>query len=106
MFPIYEVEKAYLPYNEIYESYYGTSVWDAAYQGSSSSASGVSNSVGLKQEVIDNEVQYQILYEKAVKEKYSLSEDDKKDAEEKAEDRSCSLIFRRGNWLTALRRGR
>lgn len=86
MFPIYEVEKAYLPYNEIYESYYGTSVWDAAYQGSSSSASGVSNSVGLKQEVIDNEVQYQILYEKAVKEKYSLSEDDKKDAEEKAEE--------------------
>ncbi len=85
MFPIYEVERAYLPYNEVYESYYGTSVWDAAYQGTAVSASGVSNSVGLKQEVIDNEVQYEILYEKAVKEKYTLSEDDKKEAEEQAE---------------------
>lgn len=86
MFPIYEVERVYLPYNEMYESYYGTSVWEAAYQGGSGSSSGVSNAVGLKQEIMDREVQYEILYEKAVAEKYSLSEDEKKDAEEKAEE--------------------
>lgn len=97
MYPIYEVERAYLPYNEIYEAYYGTSVWDATYQGSSGSSTGVTNSVGLKQEVINSEVQYEILYQKAVAAKYKLTSDEKKEAEEQAEENLKGL-----SWLQKL----
>lgn len=87
MWPIFEVESVYLSYNEMYEMYMGTSVWDAAYQGSSgSSASGVSNSVGLKQEIIDREVQYEILYQKATAADYKLTDDEKKEAKENAKE--------------------
>lgn len=87
MYPIYEVESTYLPYNEMYETYTGKSIWESDYQGSSGSkASGITNSIGLKQEILNSEVQYEILYQKAVKAKYKLSSDEKKDAEKKAED--------------------
>lgn len=97
MYPIYEVERAYLPYNEIYEAYYGTSVWDATYQGGSGSTTGVSNSIGLKQEVINSEVQYEILYQKALKAKYTLSADDKKEIEKDVEEQLKGL-----SWLQKL----
>lgn len=84
MYPIYEVESEYLPYNEMYESYYGTSIWEADYQGSDVSVSGVTNSIGLKQEILNSEVEYEILYQLAVKDKYKLTSDEKKTAEKDA----------------------
>lgn len=98
MYPIYEVESTYLPYNEMYEAYTGKSVWESDYQGASGSASsGITNSIGLKQEILNGEVQYEILYQKAVKAKYKLSSDEKKDVEKKAEDALEGL-----SWLQKL----
>lgn len=48
--------------------------------------SGVSNSIGWKQEVLNAEVQYEILYQKAKEAKYELTEDEKKDAAEDAKE--------------------
>lgn len=87
MYPIYERESTYLPMEEMYQYYMGTSVWDAAYQGEDTSiASGTPNSSALKQEIINKETEYGILYNEAVNAKYELTEDEKKDAEKKAED--------------------
>lgn len=88
LWPIFEVESVYLSYNEMYEMYMGTSVWDATYQGTSGTAEamGVTNSVGLKQEIIDNEVQYEILYQKAVKAGYKLTEEEKKESADAAKE--------------------
>ena len=88
LWPIFEVESVYLSYNEMYEMYMGTSVWDAAYQGSSGTAQamGVTNSVGLKQEIIDKEVQYEILYQKAVAADYKLTEEEKKESDDAAKE--------------------
>ena len=81
----------------MYEAYYGTSVWEAPYQGSGTSSTGVTNSVGLKQEIIDTEVEYEILYQKAVEAKYTLTDEDKKQAEEWADDALKGL-----SWLQKL----
>lgn len=98
MYPIYEVESQYLPYNEMYESVTGSSVWEAEYQGSSTSGlSGVTNSIGLKQEVINSEVQYEIMYQKAVKAKYKLTNAQKKDAKKRAKEALKGL-----SWLQKL----
>lgn len=87
MYPIYERESTYLPMEEMYQYYMGTSVWDAAYQGEDTSiASGTPNSSALKQEIINKETEYGILYNEAVNAKYELTEDEKKDAEKQAED--------------------
>ena len=87
MYPIYERESTYLPMEEMYQYYMGTSVWDAAYQGEDTSiASGTPNSSALKQEIINKETEYWILYNEAVNAKYELTEDEKKDAEKQAED--------------------
>lgn len=86
MYPIYEVESQYLPYNEMYESYTGNSVWESQYQGSNSNVpAGSTNVTGLKQEVLDKEVEYEILYQEAVKAKYKLTDKEEKKAEEQAE---------------------
>lgn len=86
MYPIYEVESQYAPYNEMYMAYMGTSFWESDYQGSSgTTASGITNSIGLKQEIINREVQYEIISKLAEKAGYKLSADDKKEAEKKAE---------------------
>lgn len=89
MYPIYEVESQYSPYNEMYMSAMGTSFWDSPYQDSSAtgeSASEVTNAIGLKQEVITREVQYEILSKLASSNKISLTQDEKKKAEKDAED--------------------
>lgn len=87
MYPIYERESTYLPMDEMYQYYMGTSVWDSAYQGEDTSiASGTPNSSALKQEIINKETEYGILYNEAVNAKYELTEDEKKDAEKQAED--------------------
>lgn len=87
MYPIYEQESRYLPLNEMYQYYMGTSVWDTTYQGEDTSVeSGTTNSEGIKQEIINKETEYEILYQEAVKAKYELTDDEKKDAEKQAED--------------------
>lgn len=86
MYPIYELESTYLPYNEWYQSMSGGTIWEADYQGEAGTMSGVSNSIGWKQEVLNAEVQYEILYQKAKEAKYELTEDEKKDAAENAKE--------------------
>ncbi len=98
MYPIYEVESKYLPYDEMYQSYYGTSVWDADYQGSDTSVSGMTNSIGLKQDVLNSEVEYEILYQMAKKANYELTEDEKKKASEDAEKALKDL-----SWIQKMR---
>ncbi|MCI9128341.1 MAG: hypothetical protein HFG28_14475 [Eubacterium sp.] len=88
MYPIYEVESQYAPYNEMYMSAMGTSFWNSAYQGSGGTGEGVSevtNAIGIKQEIISREVQYEILSKLASKNKFTLTEDEKKEAEKNAE---------------------
>ena len=64
MYPIYERESAYLPYDEMYQMYTGKSIWENNYMGSDRNiTSTVTNAIGLKQEVIDTETEYEILYQ-------------------------------------------
>ncbi|MCD7825417.1 MAG: SurA N-terminal domain-containing protein [Clostridiaceae bacterium] len=88
MYPIYEIESEYQQWDELYQMYYGTSVWDATYQGSNSSAAaaGATNAVGLKQEVIDQEIEYELLYQKATEAGYSLDDEDNAEIEEEVAD--------------------
>lgn len=86
MYPIYERESRYLPSNDIYEQIMNTSVWDTAYMGTDPTIdSSVSNSEGLKQEIINAETEYEVLYREATKADYKLTDDEKKDAKEQAE---------------------
>ncbi|MBR1742620.1 MAG: hypothetical protein IJ733_12295 [Lachnospiraceae bacterium] len=89
MFPIYEVEKEYAPLNAQYEQFLGSSFWEQDYQGDGSSTStaltGVSNSVGFKQQIMNSEVSYIILSGKAKDEKMSLTDEEKADAHKKAD---------------------
>lgn len=86
LYPIYERESRYLPSNEIYEQIMGTSVWDTAYMGQDSTVdSSLSNAEGLKQEIINAETEYEVLYQEAVKANYSLTDEEKKDAKEQAD---------------------
>ena len=87
MYPIYEMESQYSSYNEMYLAAMGTSFWDSDYQGSEGTGSSdVTNSIGLKQEILNREVQYEILSKLAEKDKMKLSEDEKKEAEKNAEE--------------------
>lgn len=97
IYPIYEVESMYLPYDEMYQAQLGYSVWEAQYQGDSS-LSGVTNSVGLKQQVLNTEVEYEILYQLAKKADYKLSAEDKKEVEKKVEEAMKGL-----SWMQKLR---
>ena len=94
MYPIYERESQYLPSNEIYESYLGTSIWDAGYMGTDSTVdSNVTNAEGLKQEIINAETEYAVLYNEAVKAKYKLTKDEEKDARSQAKKAVKGLSF-------------
>lgn len=87
MYPIYERESQYLPSNDIYEQIMGTSVWDTAYMGSDPTVdSSLSNSEGLKQEIINAETEYAVLYKEATKADYKLTDEEKQDAVKQAED--------------------
>lgn len=87
MYPIYEMESQYSSYNEMYLAAMGTSFWDSDYQGSEGTGSSdMTNSIGLKQEILNREVQYEILSKLAEKDKMKLSEDEKKKAEKNAEE--------------------
>ena len=73
MYPIYVKESTYLPYDEMYQAYMGTSVWESTYQGSDKNVpSGISNKIGIKQEVLDEEEAYEVLYQEAKKSNYKL----------------------------------
>lgn len=94
MYPIYERESKYLPSNEIYESYLGTSIWDAGYMGTDSTVdSNVTNAEGLKQEISNAETEYAVLYNEAVKAKYKLTKDEEKDARSQAKKAVKGLSF-------------
>ncbi len=78
MYPIYERESEYLPYDETYQMYMGTSVWESSYMGSDRSIdSSVTNEVGLKQEIINAETAYEILYKEAQNAGYALEDADR-----------------------------
>lgn len=94
MYPIYERESAYLPYNEMYQMYTGKSIWENNYMGSDRNiTSTVTNAIGIKQEVIDTETEYEILYQEAKKAGYKLSADDKKDVQEEVSKALKGLSF-------------
>ena len=97
MYPIYEVESQYLPYNEMYETYTGKSIWEADYQGSGASVSGLTNAIGLKQEVLNAETQYELLYQYAKKDGYKLTKSDKAKAKKQAKKALKGL-----SWLQKL----
>lgn len=87
LYPIYERESSYLPSNELYANYMGTTVWDVSYMGENPQVdSSLTNAEGLKQEIINAETEYEVLYQEAVKANYELTEDEKKEAKEQAED--------------------
>jgi len=87
MYPIYERESEYLPIDETYQYMLGMSIWDATYQGDDSSVdAGSSNSEGLKQEIINKETEYEILYQEAVNAGYTITDEEKSDAKKQAED--------------------
>lgn len=94
MYPIYERESAYLPYNEMYQMYTGKSIWENNYMGSDRNiTSTVTNAIGIKQEVIDTETEYEILYQEAKKAGYKLSADDKKDVQDEVSKALKGLSF-------------
>ena len=85
LYPIYERESKYLPYDQMYQAYMGSSVWDVTYQGDDKNVEeGSTNAEGLKQEVTDKESEYEVLYNEAVKADYKLTEDEEKKAEDQA----------------------
>lgn len=85
MYPIYERESEYLPSDEIYQSYFGSSIWDTGYMGDDSTIDeSMTNSAGLKQEIINAETEYEVLYRDAVKADYKLTDEEKQDAEDQA----------------------
>lgn len=86
MYPIYEVESQYASLNEMYISAMGSSFWEAEYQNSDGTSSAdVTNSIGMKQEILSREVQYEILSKMAEKAKYQLTDKEKEQAEKDAE---------------------
>lgn len=86
-YPIYERESQYLPMDETYQYMMGQSVWDIDYQGDDSSVEpGTSNSEGLKQEIIDKETEYEILYQEAKNAQYEITDDEKNEAAKQADD--------------------
>ncbi len=94
MYPIYERESQYLPYNEMYQYYTGQSVWDNTYNGSDRNVqSGTSNAIGLKQEIIDMETEYEVLYQEAKKAGEKLSDADKKEVKEEVAKALKGLSF-------------
>lgn len=95
MYPIYERESAYLPYNEMYQMYTGKSIWENNYMGSDRNitSSDATNAIGLKQEIIDAETEYQILYAEAKKAGYKLSAEDKKEVKKEVSDALKGLSF-------------
>lgn len=87
MYPIYERESTYLPYDEMYQMYTGSSVWDNNYMGSDRNIDASStNAVGLKQEILNVETQYVVLYDKAKEAGYSLTDEDKEKVKTQVSD--------------------
>lgn len=94
MYPIYERESAYLPYDEMYQMYTGKSIWENNYMGNDRNITAtVTNSIGLKQEVVDTETEYLVLYQEAKKAGYKLSADDKKEVQDEVSKALKGLSF-------------
>lgn len=73
MFYIYAVEAQGNYYEQMYQSYFGTSYWDTEYE------KGVTIRQMLKKYVMDTIVMNEILYEKAVAEKIELTKEEKEE---------------------------
>ncbi len=87
MYPIYERESAYLPYDEMYQRYTNNSVWDNSYMGDDRHVdSSLTNAQGLKLEITNAETEYEILYQEALKAGYELSDEAKDEVEKEAAD--------------------
>lgn len=75
MYYIYAVEASGQQYEALYQQYYGTSYWDSEY------SEGVTMRDQAKSYVMDTAVMYEILYQKAVEAGYTLTDDEKTEAE-------------------------
>ncbi|MCR5587297.1 MAG: SurA N-terminal domain-containing protein [Lachnospiraceae bacterium] len=94
MYPIYEVESQYASMDQMYQYYMGTSVWDASYSGTDANVdSSATNKVGLKQQIIDETTEYEILYREATKAGYKLTDEEKSQAKTDADDALKGLTF-------------
>lgn len=83
MYPIYERESLYMSYDQMYQYYTGSSVWENTYMGEDRNVdSSLTNSEGLKQEIINSETAYEVLYREAVNAEYTLSDEDKDQVKE------------------------
>jgi foldase protein PrsA len=79
MYYIYAVETTGASYDAAYQSYYGTSYWDMEY------SEGVTMREQTKKYVMDTAVMYEILYEKALAAGYTMTDEEKTEAESNAD---------------------
>jgi hypothetical protein len=94
MYPIYERESKYLPYDEMYQMYTGSSVWDNSYMGDDSSVdSSLTLAAGLKEEIINAETAYHVLYQEATNAGVELTDDEKAEVTEEVSSALKGLSF-------------
>lgn len=79
MYYIYAVESSGAQWEQMYQTYNGTSYWDAEYE------EGKTMRDQAKEYVMDTAIKYEIIYDKAVKEAYTLTDEEQKQAESNAE---------------------
>ncbi|MCR5625572.1 MAG: SurA N-terminal domain-containing protein [Lachnospiraceae bacterium] len=95
MYPIYETESQYLAMNSMYQYYMNSTVWEAAYSGDDKNVdSSATNEVGLKQQIMDQTQEYEILYQAAVKAGYKVTEEDTSSAKTSADEALKHLSFK------------
>jgi foldase protein PrsA len=78
MYYIYAVEASGAQWEQMYQTYYNSSYWDTEYE------EGKTMRDQAKEYVMDTAIKYEIIYDKAVKADYTLTEDEKLQAESNA----------------------
>jgi foldase protein PrsA len=79
MYYIYAIEATGASYDQYYQQYYGSSYWDMEY------SEGVTMREQTKEYVMDTVIMYEILYDKAIKAGYTITEEEKTQAETNAD---------------------
>lgn len=79
MYYIYAIEATGASYDQYYKQYYGSSYWDMEY------SEGVTMREQTKKYVMDTVIMYEILYDKAIKAGYTITDEEKKQAETNAD---------------------
>lgn len=79
MYYIYAIEASGENYETYYQTYYGTSYWDLEY------TEGVTMRDQTKTYIMDTVVLYEILYDKALEAGYTITDDEKSEAETNAD---------------------